>query len=150
MKFNALLITFALITIIGILVRLFLGEKSFLWDLYGTLDTASAVALATLAFAGYMEYTRLEDKIKIYFDVEGKEIDTGLSLLRKDCTRSEIFGLLGMIQKDAKGRFEVRFMKDLTLLDMLQQIQKGKGDKLIIPLQKEEIAQFTLPMKEKQ
>jgi hypothetical protein len=146
MKFNTLLLVFIAITIIGVIARL-LGEGSLLWEIYGTLDTASAVALSVLAFLGYMEYTRLEDKIKVFFDVDGEKIDTGLSLLRKDCTRSEIFGLLGMIQKDAKKRFEVAFMKDLSLLDSLQKIQKGKKNSFIIPLSKEELSQFTLPQK---
>jgi hypothetical protein len=148
MKFNALLWVFMAITITGIVARL-LGESSLLWEVYGTLDTASAVALATLAFLGYMEYTRLEDKIKVCFDVDGEKIDTGLSLLRKNCTRSEIFGLLGMIQKDTKKRFEVAFMKDLSLLDSLQKIQKGKDNSFIIPLSKKELAQFTLPQETK-
>ena len=148
MKFNPLLWIFIAITITGIVARL-LGEGTFLWELYGTFDTASAVALATLAFLGYMDYIRMEDKVKIYFDVNGERIDTGLSLLRKDCTRSEIFGLLGMIQKDTQKRFEVAFMKDLTLLDLLQKIQKGKEENFVIPLSKEELTQFTLPGEKK-
>jgi len=86
MKINALLWLFIGITVTGIIARI-LGEGSFLWKIYGTLDTASAVALAALAFLGYMEYTRLEDKIEILFDIEGRHIPTGLSLLRKDCTK---------------------------------------------------------------
>ena len=50
-----------------------------------------------------------------------------------------------MIQKDTKGRFEVAYMKDLSLLDLLQKIQKGEEDKLIIPISQKELTQFDIP-----
>jgi len=142
---NRILIVFGLIVVFGIFIRYFIGENSFLWALYGVLDTASAVALASLAFLGYMEYSKSENKIKIYFKVDDQEpIDTKLSILRKNFSRSEVFGLLGMIQKDAKGRFDISYSRDKTMLDALHAVQRGDTDSFVIPISNEELMQFDM------
>jgi len=139
-----LLIVFIAVTVTG-LAFYFLGAKKA-WDIFGAVDTASAVALAILAFWGYLEYIKLEDEIKIYFltQKDKKRIDTGISILRKYCTRSEVLGLLGMLQKDTKGRFNIRAIKDTSLLELFQKIQKGDLDYLEIPLSAEELEQFEI------
>jgi flagellar motor component MotA len=140
---NRILVVFGLIVVFGILIRYILGGDSFLWALYEVLDTASAVALAALAFFGYMEYSKSEDKIKIYFKVDNqKQIDTNLSILRKNFSRSEVFGLLGMIQKDAKGRFDIAYSRDKSMLDALHAVQKGDKDSFVIPINSNEFEQF--------
>jgi len=96
-----------------------------LWHWFGILDTASAVALAILAFFGYLEFVRSEDAIKIYFDTDDREIDTHLSILRKNFTRGELMGVLGMIQKDTKTRFEIQSLKDISILEEIQKVQKS-------------------------
>ncbi len=113
-----------------------------LWDIYGVLDVASAVALSVLAFLGYMEFIRSEDEIEIVFNIEGEHKSTGLSVLRKDCTRSEIMGILGMIQKNPKEKFSISYMKEPKMLKDLYAIQKGSAKRLVIPLTKEEAKQF--------
>jgi len=114
------------------------------WHLYEILDTASAVALAILAFLGYMEFVRSEESIKIYFDIDDRVIDTKLSLLRKNFTRGELLGVLGMIQKNSKNRFEIQSLKELSLLERLQQIQKSSEKEFHIRVTKEELDQFML------
>ncbi len=141
MSSKVILILFVVITAAGVAIK-YIDQNSFLWDFYGALDTASAVALALLAFFGYVEYMKSEDKIGIYFDLDGREIDTGLSLLRRNCTRSEVFGVLGMIQKDPAKRYKLEATKDISLLDKLQQIQKGDLDRFVIPVNEEELQQF--------
>jgi len=135
------LIVFGCVTVGGLLIKYF--EMTKFWDFYEALDTASAVALSLLAFSGYLEYIKSENVIKIYFQIDKQdEIDTGLSVLRKNCTRSEVFGILGMLQKDPKKRYEIKYTKDLSFLGKLQDIQKGDADKLIIPIIDEELEQF--------
>jgi len=143
-KFNTLLTIFIGITILGTLVYYLLGEDSSLWKLLSVLDTSSAIALAVLAFFGYLEFIRSEQTIKIYFECDGKHIDTKLSTLRKDCTRGEILGILGMIQKDPKKRFEINYSKSPDMLTILQEVQKGTQDKFIIPVSTEELEQFAI------
>lgn len=112
------------------------------WHWFSILDTASAVALAILAFFGYLEFVRSEDTIKIFFDVDGETIDTKLSILRKNFTRGELMGILGMIQEDSKTRFEIQKLKKISILDDIQHIQKSKEKEFHISVTKEELGQF--------
>jgi len=130
---------YVIVIVIGSIVA---KNFPYLWEWFGILDTASAVALAILAFFGYLEFVRSEDSIKIYFDKDGQSIDTKLSILRKNFTRSELMGVLGMIQKDTKTRFEIQSLKDLSILEKLQQIQKSKDKEFHIIVTDEELNQF--------
>ena len=119
-------------------------ESLDLWSWWGAFDTASAVALAVLAFMTYLEYQKNEDEIKIIFDVEGNRKYIGLSLLRKDFSRSELNGLLRSLLKDQR-QFKIESFKNIPeLLKDIQQIQKGEGDEFIIKLTKDELEQFDL------
>ena len=120
------------ITVIGIIIR-FYTPKGY-WNFLEAVDTATAVALALFAFFGYIEYFRSENKIKIFFDIDGKKIDTGLSLLRRNFTRNEVLGVLGMIQKDQEKRFKLSFFQDKNVLEKLQKIQTGKDKEFVIKM----------------
>ena len=142
-----ILFVFIIITIIGVLFYYLLGENSKLWVFYSTIDTASAVALSVLAFFAYYEMTKSEDVINIYFRVNNQLIDTNLSILRKDCKRSEVLGILGMIQKDSKSRFDIKSLKNPKILNEFQNIQKNKSNKLVIDLTQDELKYFILKNK---
>lgn len=120
------------------------AQIGWLEELYGALDVAAAVALAMFALWGYVEYGRQEESIKIVFEAGDKSIDTRLSLLRKNCTRSEILGILGMIQKDPKIRFEIGSMKKAAFLDTLANVQKDDAKELVIFLTQDELKQFEI------
>lgn len=136
------LVTYLLVVAIGLVAHY--GGIAWLEELYGALDVAAAVALAIFALWGYREYGRLEESVTIYFEVIEQRINTRLSLLRKDCTRGEVLGVLGMIQKDPKTRFEIWSMKKAAFLDTLAHIQKGKAKELIIYLNVDELEQFEI------
>jgi len=97
-----------------------------------------------IAFMAYLEFIKAEDEVKIYFEVEGELKDTGLSLLRRDCTRSEINGILTMPLKDGVRFHELSYMKNRELLQELHGIQKGKKDRLVMPMSAVEFEQFEL------
>ena len=125
------------VSIVGIgLIASILSPK--VWNIYEILDVASAVALSVLAFIGYLEFIRSEDEIEIVFDIEGERKSTGLSVLRKDCTRSEIMGILGMIRKNVKENLDIAYLKDKQMLKDLYAIQKGSAKEFVIPMTKEE------------
>ena len=113
-----------------------------IWDFWGVLDTSSAVALALLAFFAYYNYTKEDDVIKIYFEINRNKIDSNLSLLRKEFSRSEILGLLGMIQKDQEKRFKLAYFQNPEILKAIQKIQKGEGKEFTIKLQEDEKRYF--------
>lgn len=141
---NRVLIFFVCMTIVGVLIRFLAGEKSWLWHLWSIIDVSFAVSLGAMAFVAYREMIKFEDEIIIYFEVEGKKIDTGLSLLRKDCTRSEIQGILGMILHDSSKRYNISYMKHRQFLKALHKVQKGKGKSFTMPLSQDEFEQFEM------
>lgn len=61
-----ILVFFILITIVGFYGLYFLGKDSLIFKIYTALDTASAVALAVLAFVAYWQYTKTLNERKIY------------------------------------------------------------------------------------
>ncbi len=137
-----LIALYLLITFFGIVVKF--KTTTEYWEILQAIDTATAIALALFAFFGYIEYFRSENSIKIFFDIEGKKVDTGLSLLRKNFTRNEVLGVLGMIQKDQEKRFRLSFFQDKKVLEKLQQIQTGKDREFVIKMSEKEAEQFLL------
>jgi len=138
------LVVFVGVWLVGIVIRYGFGTQSWLWDLWSTVDVAFAVALGVMAFLAYREFIRAEDEVSIYFEIDGVSKNTGLKLLRKDFTRSEIQGVLGMIQKDPAKRYSVSYMKKRKFLQDLNQLQKGKSDVFILPLSGDEFEQFEI------
>lgn len=136
------LIIYLLIVYAGVIAHYM--KIDWLEEFYGALDVGAAVALAVFAMWGYAEYSKQEQSIAIYFQVEELKKKTGLSLLRKNCTRSELLGVLGMIQKDPKNRFEIASMKKVLFLDTLAHIQKGSAKELYIILTQSELEQFEM------
>jgi len=138
------LLVFVSVWIVGMLVRYVVGKESWLWDLWSTVDIAFAVALGLLAFMAYREMIKSEDKVGIFFKVEDRLHETGLSLLRKDCTRGEILGVLGMMQRKTDKRFLFDSHELPLLLNEVQEVQKGNKDRFVIGMTAEEFEQFDL------
>jgi len=143
-KRYGVLIVFMAMTLLGLIVAYGIGEKSSLWKLWSIVDVAFSVALGVMAFLAYREFIKSEDEIKIYFKVDGNEIETGLSLLRKDCSRGEILGILGMVQKESAKRFSIETSRVPVLLKEIQEIQKGNAEKIVVDMTQEEFEQYDL------
>ena len=132
---------FGAVFVLGLIAKL---VAPGVWDWFGVVDTASAVATVAVAGFGYREYLRMEDEIKILFDIEGEIVDTGLTLLRKSFSRQELMGVLGMIQKNQKERFDVESLHDISVLRQIHEIQKGRGKSFVIKMSKKEKEQFRI------
>ncbi len=137
------LIVFILMIVLGMIVY---AEDTWIsvWKVWEALDVASAIALSVMAFMAYIEYAKNEDEIDIVFDVEGTQTYTKLSILRKHFTRSEVLGILGMVQKNPKERFDLKCTKTKVFLSELHQIQKGSDKVFVLPISEEELSQFSL------
>ncbi len=132
-------VVYVMIMIVGVMANMFFPS---VWKWFSVIDTASAVSLALLAGWGYLEYVKSENEIKIIFDVEGKKIDTGLSILRRDFTRSELMGVLGMIQKNQKEKYNLEYLRNKSFLKQLHKIQKESDKEYVLPLSKKELEYF--------
>ena len=142
-KYKHLSLFLALI-FIGVVGRLIFGEDSLFWSIWGVLDTSSAVALAVLAFLAYKEMIKEDDEIELIFNVDGTLKSSGVKLLRKDCTRGEIVGVLGMMQKDTKNRFKITPKELAHLLDEIKRVQKEGKDRVVINMSLDEFSQFEI------
>ena len=138
------LILFSVLFLVGLGIRFFLGAQHPLWEIWSAIDVSFAVALGVLAFMAYREMVRDDDEIFLYFQVGEMEYNTGLSLLRKDCTRSEILGLLGMMQRKTKERFSFDSSYLPTFLQEVQRVQRGEKDRFVIKMPKDDFDQFDL------
>ena len=76
-----ILIFYVVVIFIGAIIANFFPT---VWHWFTILDTASAVALAILAFSSYLKFIRNEDSIKIFFDIDKEVVDTKLAILRKN------------------------------------------------------------------
>ena len=142
-RYNILII-FIIVTLLGLLIRYITNANSWLWELWSVLDVSFAVALGVLAFEGYREFIKSEDEVLIYFRVNGELTPTGLSLLRKDCTRGEILGVLGMMQRTTTSRFSFDTRELPLLLQEVQAVQKGDKDMFVVEMTPKEFEQFEL------
>jgi len=138
------LIVFAILFIVGLLIRYIMGESSTLWGIWSAIDVSFAVVLGILAYIAYRNIVRAEDLVRLVFNVEDQqEIDTGLCLLRKNCTRSEVIGVIDMMNRKTKDlHYDASRLHDL--LEEINQIQVGTRVKLRIIISKDEFAQFIL------
>ena len=144
------LILFSVLFFVGLGIRFFLGARHPLWEIWSTIDVSFAVALGVLAFLAYRDMVRDDDEIYIYFQVGEKEYNTGLSLLRKDCTRSEVLGLSGMMQRKTKERFSFDSSYLPKFLQEVQQVQRGQKDRFVIEMTKKDFDQFDLSIYRKE
>jgi len=118
-------------------------SDNYIWGILLSLDTATAIALSVLAFLTYLDYAKSEDEIQIVLEVDGKEYRVDkLKLLRKFFTRGEILGVLGMIQNDSTERFDFKYLSNFEFLEQINEVQKGKKDKMIIKLNRDEFNKF--------
>ncbi|CAA6826765.1 MAG: Unknown protein [uncultured Sulfurovum sp.] len=144
-QWNRVIILFVFISAIG-LVDKYYNSGKLLWEYYVDFSVVATVALAILAFMGYVRYIHGEDTIKIYFQKKEKKekIDTGLIVLRKNCVRSELQGLLGMIHVTG-GRYDLKsFQRDGEMLEVINQVQTNKFNEIVIKVSEKELEQFEI------
>ncbi|MDY0181450.1 hypothetical protein [Aliarcobacter skirrowii] len=77
------------------------------------------------------------NKIDIYFN----DIKLPIPILRKECTRGEIQGVLGVFTKDMQ-RYNIEFMGTIEYLNRLTDVQNNKSKKLVIDISEKELEQF--------
>lgn len=102
---------------------------------------------ATLAWLKLRAVDKLNEKVEIVLKLEGNEseITLPLELRRRDVTRAEVLGRLGMLPMAEKGnRFSLRFLSTTDFFKGLNDVAENKTDTLVIPCTEEEINQFDL------
>jgi len=141
------LIVFAVLFVVGLFIRYGMGEESALWGIWSAIDVSFAVVLGILAYIAYSNIVRAEDQVRLVFNVANeKEVDTGLCLLRKNCTRSEVIGVISMMEKNTKElHYDATHLHDL--LEEINNVQVGSNRTLRIIISQDEFAQFEIAKK---
>lgn len=144
-QWNRVIVLFVFISVIGLAEKYF-NNGELLWEYYVDFSVVATVALSILAFMGYFKYIHGEDIIKIYLQEKNKKdkIDTGLIVLRKNCVRSEVQGLLGMIHISG-GHYDLKsFQRDGKILKVINQVQTNKLNEIVIEVTEKELKQFEI------
>lgn len=127
-----------LITII-LLIILVVLINSFAWttiDGLITTGTLLAVVINTYINAKHNE-TQLQ-KIPIYFN----EKKLNLDITRKDFSRSELQGILGILRTNMKVQYDIAYLSKIEYLDTIYKIQKSELHELKIEITDDELKQF--------
>jgi len=104
------------------------------------------VSFITLFFVvkDYFKNKKQLEKIQIVFSHNNKEMLVDNNLLRKDCQRSEIQGILRTKLKKGIKQYEIDHIGTNEYFDNLYKVQIGHIDKLKISLEDDELEQFSL------
>jgi hypothetical protein len=96
------------------------------------------------------EVERLSGSIKIELTKGGKKIELPVSIPRKELTRAEVLGRIGMIplKNKEKNRFSLSYLNTTGFIQQLNQIINGNGDGILtISCDDDEFDQFDLSKK---
>ena len=84
-------------------------------------------------------------KIKIYFQTPNEKIHLEkFDITRKSLTRSELMGILSIIQKDSTVRYNIEHLGTKEFFQDIFDIQNSKKDELVIKLTQKELEQFMI------
>lgn len=114
-------------------------------------DLAGAVGGVFAAF-GVFRLMAAEKRLKQHVQVvlklqgeDGKSITLPLELVRRDVSRAELLGRIGMLPMREKGaRFSIRAISSPATMRELNTVVEGKSSTIVIPVTGEEIEQFDL------
>lgn len=90
---------------------------------------------------------RQEENIVVrMLDKDGdRMVPIPLQLLRRDVSRAELLGRIGMLPMQQKGaRFSIRYMSTPAFMTAINNVVRGDNDILTILVTREEIEQFDL------
>jgi hypothetical protein len=119
-------------------------------NIIGDISNIAGVVGAGFSVAVYLkmkmlEAKRLQEIPAFLINEKGTLTKLPLALLRKDVTRAEILGRLGMIpMKEAGKRFSLKGISSPEFLTQVNSIAEGKIDTLVINATSAEIDQFDL------
>lgn len=111
-----------------------------------------ATGLATLAVsaAGWLEARRSRAQggapVSVFLEApSGARVQLPLELVRRDLTRAELLGRIGMLpMREAGKRFSLRSLGSPATMRAINAISGGEGTELILPATEAEVEQFDL------
>ena len=86
-----------------------------------------------------------EVQVSLVLEGSNKEVTLPLNILRKDVSRAEILGRLGMVPMKEKGkRFSIRNLFTSDFIKQVNKVARGESNKIVLKVTEEEFNQFDL------
>lgn len=129
------------------------GRKMFndIFDFIGLFANVAGAVSGVAAFLGVLrllrEQARLDDRVSVVLKLEAEEsvVVLPLEMLRRDVSRAELLGRIGMLPMRQKGaRFSIRAMSTPAFMQTVNAVVEGTTDTLVIPVTRQELEQFEL------
>lgn len=114
-------------------------EKTAIEQVITLMDWATIVfAFFGMFFAGnnWWNTKKQMQTIKIIIERDGKQKLLPLEIIRKNFTRSEVFGVLGAFDKDSS--FKITYTAKKEFFQQISDIQESKKDLLIVKIQEDD------------
>lgn len=111
-------------------------ENTVIKQVITLMDWATiAFAFFGMFFAGknWWNTQKQMQPIKIIIERDGERKSLPLEIIRKNFTRSEVFGVLGAFDKDSS--FKIAYTAKKEFFKQISDIQESKKDSLIVKIQ---------------
>jgi len=119
-----------------------LGQVSDLAGAIGGIVAAIGVLKMLAAQRRALEHVRVVLRLE---EQGGGSVTLPLEMLRRDVSRAELLGRIGMLPMRQKGtRFAIRALASPAFMRAVNEVVEGKTSILVIPATQEEVEQFDL------
>ena len=82
-------------------------------------------------------------RVQLRLQADGRSVELPVHMRRKDITRAELLGRLGMLPMKQKGaRFSLRALSTPSFMEAVNEVAEGNTSVLVIPASQEELDQF--------
>ncbi len=120
-------------------------------EVIGQVSNLAGAVGGVVAAAGVIKMLaaqkRQEESVVVALRLEGGEgtISLPLEMLRRDVSRAELLGRIGMLPMRQKGvRFSIRALATPAFMRAVNEVVEGRTSTLVIPATSGEIEQFDL------
>lgn len=123
------------------------------WNFVGQVSNLAGAVGGVVSAIGILfllrDKRRMGQEVGVLLRLETAEGQTAirlpLALKRRDVSRAELLGRLGMLPMKQKGaRFALRHLSSPTFMAAVNEVVEGRRSTLIVPCSQEEIDQFDL------
>ncbi len=110
----------------------------FTTNIWASIDAIVTIFTVIGVWYNFSKNQKQLQKVDIYFNDKKLNLD----ITRKDISRAELQGILGIFRKDMQKNYKVAYLSSIDYLDSIYKIQKSELDKLVIQLTPKEQKQF--------
>jgi hypothetical protein len=124
--------------------------NSYFFEVVGQVSNLAGAIGGIVAAFGALKVLRAQKRalegvtITLVLQGHGAERELPLEMLRKDVSRAELLGRLGMALKNQGQRFSLAALSTPAFMRAVNEVAEGKTSNLIIPCTEQEMEQFAI------